>query len=50
MKLHIGTEIPEGPDWVFEPKYDGVRDDKSAREVGREPTSVQESAPVRRQA
>jgi bifunctional non-homologous end joining protein LigD len=25
MKLHIGTEIPEGPDWVFEPKYDGVR-------------------------
>jgi bifunctional non-homologous end joining protein LigD len=25
MKLHIGSEIPEGPDWVFEPKYDGVR-------------------------
>jgi bifunctional non-homologous end joining protein LigD len=25
MKLRIGTETPEGPDWVFEPKYDGVR-------------------------
>jgi bifunctional non-homologous end joining protein LigD len=25
MKLHIGSEIPEGSDWVFEPKYDGVR-------------------------
>jgi len=25
MKLRIGTEIPEGTDWVFEPKYDGVR-------------------------
>ena len=25
MKLHIGTKIPEGSDWVFEPKYDGVR-------------------------
>lgn len=25
MKLRIGSEIPEGPDWVFEPKYDGVR-------------------------
>jgi bifunctional non-homologous end joining protein LigD len=25
MKLHIGTEIPTGREWVFEPKYDGVR-------------------------
>jgi len=25
MKLRIGTEIPNGPEWVFEPKYDGVR-------------------------
>src|SRR5438445_9174057 len=25
MLASVGTEIPRGEDWVFEPKYDGIR-------------------------
>jgi bifunctional non-homologous end joining protein LigD len=25
MLATVGTDIPEGPDWAFEPKYDGIR-------------------------
>jgi bifunctional non-homologous end joining protein LigD len=25
MLASIGTAVPSGPDWVFEPKYDGIR-------------------------
>ena len=25
MYASIGTDVPEGPGWTFEPKYDGIR-------------------------
>ena len=25
MLASVGTEVPQGEDWVFEPKYDGIR-------------------------